>query len=119
MMRLLLDQGLPRSAAAILRDKGYDVIHVAEAGLRDARDIEIIDYAREQSRIIVTLDADFHALLKVGGHARPSVIRLRLEGLRGKELADLVEQILATVEQDVRQGALVTVNAKTIRVHRI
>ncbi len=119
MMRLLLDQGLPRSAAAILRDKGFDVIHVAEVGLRDAKDIEIIHYAREQSRIVVTLDADFHALLKVGGHSRPSVIRLRMEGLRGKELADLVEQVLATVDQDVRQGALVTVNAKTIRVHRI
>jgi len=119
MMRLLLDQGLPRSAAAILRDKGYDVIHVAEVGLRDAKDIEIIHYAREQGRIVVTLDADFHALLKVGGHSRPSVIRLRLEGLRGMELADLVEQILATVDQDVKQGALVMVNANTIRIHRI
>lgn len=42
MTRLLLDQGLPRSAAAILRDKGIDIIHVAEVGLRDAKDIEII-----------------------------------------------------------------------------
>jgi len=119
MTALLLDQGLPRSAAAILRDKGYDVLHVAEIGLRDARDIEIIHYAREQDRIVVTLDADFHALLKVGGHSKPSVMRLRLEGLRGAELADLVEQVFTTVENDLRQGALVTVNAKTIRVHRI
>jgi predicted nuclease of predicted toxin-antitoxin system len=95
------------------------VIHVDEVGLRDAKDLEIIHFAREQDRIVVTLDADFHALLKVGGHSRPSVLRLRLEGLRGAELAALVEQVLATVEQDLKQGALVTVNAKTIRVHRI
>jgi len=119
MMLLLLDQGLPRSAAAILRDKGYDVIHVAEVGLRDAKDIEIIHYAREQGRIVVTLDADFHALLKVGGHSGPSVLRLRLEGLRGAELAELIEQVLATVGPELKLGVLVTVNAKTIRVHRI
>jgi len=119
MMKLLLDQGLPRSAAAILREKGYDVIHVAEVGLRDAKDIEIIHYARSHVRAVVTLDADFHALLKVGGHSRPSVLRLRLEGLKGAELADLVVQVLTTVDQDLKQGALVTVNEKTIRVHKI
>jgi predicted nuclease of predicted toxin-antitoxin system len=119
MIRLLLDQGLPRSAASILRERGYDIVHVAEVGLRDAKDIEIIHQAREHGRVIVTLDADFHALLMVGGHESPSVIRFRLEGLKGRELANLIEQVLATVDHDVKQGALVTINEKTIRVHRL
>ena len=118
-MNLILDQGLPRSAAAILRDRGYDVSHVAEVGLNAANDMEILEHAREQGRVIVTLDADFHALLKIGGYSSPSVIRLRLEGLKGKELADLIEETLTMVGDDVRRGALVTIDAKTIRVHRL
>jgi predicted nuclease of predicted toxin-antitoxin system len=119
LISLLLDQGLPRSAAAILTSKGHDVLHVADLGLDEAKDMEIIQYARKQERTIVTLDADFHALLKVGGYSDPSVIRLRLEGLRGEELAELLEQVVSAVGNDLRNGALVTVNAKTIRIHRL
>jgi predicted nuclease of predicted toxin-antitoxin system len=46
-MRLLLDQGLPRSAAAILRGKGWDVIHVGEIGMAAAADEEILAYSDE------------------------------------------------------------------------
>ena len=43
MIDLLLDQGLPRSAVAALRSKGYSASHVAEIGLSEAKDIEIIE----------------------------------------------------------------------------
>ncbi len=119
MINLLLDQGLPRSAATILRSKGYSVAHVAEHDLSNAKDIEIIEHSRKEGSVIVTLDADFHALLKIGGYTAPSVIRLRIEGLKGEELADLIEQVLAAVGEDLNLGALVTVNEKTIRVHRL
>jgi predicted nuclease of predicted toxin-antitoxin system len=38
-MKLLLDQGLPRSAATLLSEAGIDTIHVAEIGLSAADDI--------------------------------------------------------------------------------
>jgi hypothetical protein len=62
-MKLLLDQGLPLSAAALLRDAGIDTIHVGEIGMSKAEDAEIIGKSRDEGRIIATLDADFHTLL--------------------------------------------------------
>ena len=119
MIRILLDQGLPCSAAGYLRRLGWDVIHAAEAKLSRATDTQILEHARQSNRILVTLDADFHALLAVSNADSPSVIRIRQEGLRGPELADLLEQVMEKVNPQLQDGALVTVTSKTIRIHRL
>lgn len=118
-MKLLLDQGLPRSTAAILRENGGDVLHVGEIGMSAARDQEIIEAALAQERTVVTLDADFHALIAVSGSSAPSVIRLRIEGLRGEGLAELLKKLWPAVAEDIQHGALVTVTTKTVRIHRL
>ncbi|MBK9216498.1 MAG: DUF5615 family PIN-like protein [Chloracidobacterium sp.] len=53
-MKLLLDQGVPRSTASVLRDAGLDALHVGEIGLADAADGEIIHQAALENRIVVT-----------------------------------------------------------------
>ena len=42
-MKLLLDQGLPRSAAGLLRNAGFDAVHTGEIGLARAEDAVILD----------------------------------------------------------------------------
>jgi predicted nuclease of predicted toxin-antitoxin system len=83
-MKLLLDQGLPRTAASLLRSHGIDAVHTGEIGLATADDPTLLRLARQQDRIVVTLDADFHALLALSGADKPSVIRLRIEGSEGR-----------------------------------
>jgi predicted nuclease of predicted toxin-antitoxin system len=61
--RLLLDQGLPASTAVLLRQSGWDVVHVSEIGMSRASDTDIVQRARAELRVCVTLDADFHSLL--------------------------------------------------------
>jgi predicted nuclease of predicted toxin-antitoxin system len=73
MIKMLLDQGLPRTAASLLRERGWDVQHVSERGMSRAEDSAIIALARLEQRMVVTLDADFHALLAVSGATGPSV----------------------------------------------
>ncbi len=62
-MKLLLDQGLPRTAAELLRVAGFDTLHVGDVGYATATDAAILQLALGEQRIVVTLDADFHALL--------------------------------------------------------
>lgn len=83
-MRWLLDQGLPRSAAAWLNETSEDALHVGDIGMADAADSSILLHALHEHRIVVTLDADFHSLLALNGSSQPSVIRIREEGLCGK-----------------------------------
>ena len=119
MTRLLLDQGLPRDAAAILRSAGWDAQHVGELGLGAASDERIIEQAIAESRVVITLDADFHALVAVAGDRKPSVIRIRREGLRGPELATIVIRILEATKDALSDGALVSVTEKSIRMHKL
>ena len=62
-MRLLLDQGLSRSAVLHLKNADIEAAHVGDRGLTTASDSKILDFGRQEDRIVVTLDADFHALL--------------------------------------------------------
>jgi predicted nuclease of predicted toxin-antitoxin system len=117
--KIILDQGLPRSTALILRTRGWDIVHVGDLGLSKANDMEILQFAFLHERVVVTLDADFHSLLMVNKLKSPSVVRLRLEGLKGEELAGVLENIWKEVSDDLAHGAMVTVDRNTIRVHRL
>ncbi|MFH7245831.1 MAG: DUF5615 family PIN-like protein [Spirulina sp.] len=118
-MKLLLDQGLPRSAAGLLRDVGIDTIHVGEIGMPEAEDAAILQTAREENRAVATLDADFHTLLALDEAISPSVIRIRIERLRAQEIMNLLTIVVAECEEDLDQGAAITVEPNRIRIRRL
>lgn len=115
-MKLLLDQGLPRSSAQHLREAGYDVVHVGEIGLAHAADATILEAASTEQRWVVTLDADFHLLLAKANASTPSVIRIRQEGLKGPEAAALIHEVVVRCGGELARGALVSVVPPYIRV---
>jgi predicted nuclease of predicted toxin-antitoxin system len=118
-MKLLLDQGLPLSAAALLRDANIDTIHVGEIGMSEAEDADIIQRARDEERVVVTLDADFHALLALDVATTPSVIRIRIERLCAQALTDLLLTVIAECGEDLEQGSATTVEPSRIRIRRL
>lgn len=81
-MKLLLDQGLPRSTSALLRTRGLDALHVAEIGMSPASDAAILARGRTDERVIVTLDADFHLLLAMTNAVTPLRTWLYRAGIR-------------------------------------
>ena len=119
MISILLDQGLPRSAASVLRDEGWDVLHTGDIGLSRATDRQILEYAQREERVIITLDSDFHTILALTNASAPSVIRIRLEGLRGHGLAHLIKKIWPRIEPQIKKGAMVTVTESGIRIRNI
>jgi predicted nuclease of predicted toxin-antitoxin system len=118
-MKLLLDQGLPRSAATLLCEAGIDTVHVAEIGLSAADDTDILERARDDERVVVTLDADCHALLALSAATSPSVIRIRIERLRAQALTNLLLTVLDEVAEDLEQGVIVTVEPSRVRMRRL
>ena len=118
-MLWLLDQGLPRTAAVLLRERGFDAIHVGELGMASATDPEIIRLAVKEERVIVTLDADFHAILAYSGMQKPSVIRLREEGLKAEKVCDIVLLIHSRFADSLSAGCVVTAATTKARIRML
>lgn len=64
-MRFLLDQDVYAVTARFLVDTGHDVILVAQIGLSQASDEEILKTAQQHNRILVTRDRDYGNLVFV------------------------------------------------------
>ena len=115
-MRLLLDQGLPRSTVLYFRNVETEALHAGEIGLSTASDSTILGFARDKGMIVVTLDADFHALLALSGASGPSVVRIRIEGLRAEGLARLLINVQKMCADEIEKGAMVSVTENGIRI---
>ncbi len=116
MTALILDMGLPQRTAKDLRSAGWDVVHVAAVGMGSEPDEAIVQSARSQARVIVTLDEDFARIVATSGNTAPSVILIRLQRLNRSRATELIPQVVTAIRDDLAGGCIATVTANGIRV---
>jgi predicted nuclease of predicted toxin-antitoxin system len=119
MNGILLDQGLAPRAAVLLRELGWDALHVAEIDFSRADDYQIIELARRERRVCVTFDHDFHSHLALTRADGPSVILIRAEGLDSAGQADLIQLVYDRCGDEIESGAAVSVDRTAIRVRKL
>jgi predicted nuclease of predicted toxin-antitoxin system len=84
-MRLLIDNQLPAALAAHLRGRGHDCVHVADAGLDEASDLDIWNHCIAADRVLISKDEDFVFLSSRPGDAG-RLIWVRLGNCRNPAL---------------------------------
>jgi predicted nuclease of predicted toxin-antitoxin system len=119
MIRVLLDQGLAPRAGELLRADGWNAVHVAEIGLDRADDRDILKVARQQDRVCITLDHDFHRHLALDQSLGPSVVFIRVEGLGSEGQVALIRHVWETCAEALDRGSAVTVDSRAIRIRRL
>ena len=62
-MRSLVEQCLSTDSASALTEAGHDVAHQRDVGIQRAKDLEVLDRARAEQRILVSADTDLGTLL--------------------------------------------------------
>lgn len=114
-MKFLADVNASGALTQWLRDMGHDVRQVAErdAGMADE---EIMQWAMQEQRVILTTDKDFEELIWRKGRRHCGV--LRLENLPRRERRALLEDVLASHAQDLAAGAIVIAQTKKIRIRK-
>jgi len=116
-MRFLIDENISPLVAEALRQQGYDAQHVREIGLKGQPDPEIMAYARQRCRCLITLDEDFANLrcYPLGTHA--GIIRLRLKFAPSSAVIKCLTQLLPQLPTDfLKKGSLVISDGATYRI---
>ncbi len=116
---LLTDQNIHADVAKFLRDNGFDVVEVQQAGLVGADDAAILAWAVSQGRVVVSHDADFGMLAIQAGVDHLGIVFLRPGHISPAVTIESVHKLLA-LDVDVIPPFLVTVkrtgDSITVRV---
>lgn len=115
-MRFVVDMNLSPRWIDYLQKFGHDAVHWSSVGLAGAADSEIMNWAAEHDRIVLTSDLDFGAILARSGAATPSIVQLRTESTlpvhAGRHLIDAIDR----VHVDLARGALLTIEPGAARI---
>lgn len=118
-MRLLADMHIAPGTVRFLRSLGHDVVRVDELLLPSAADEAIVAAATRDGRYILTQDLDFSASVALSGRTVPSVISLRLSSSRAERVNAVLQEVLPSLEKDLLEGAIVTVQDGRVRLRRL
>lgn len=91
-MKLLANENIPLASVLYLRANGFDVLYIAEL-FKGITDIEVLQLANEQERIIITFDQDYGTLIFQNGFKPPfGVIFLRFTIYAPIEPGQIIEK---------------------------
>ena len=77
-MRFIVDENVPPKIKRFLIEKGFDVVDVWDTGLEGKSDDQIMAYARQEKRAVVTFDKHFSDIVKYPPNLHYGVIRIRI-----------------------------------------
>lgn len=114
-MKFLADANIPQSVITLLTREHYDVldIKVQNSG---AKDIEIIELAQKEERIILTLDKDFLALTQFPKYQAPTIV-IRLKNQLPQHISEHLSQLLKNQKEKIISSSLTVITEEAATSH--
>lgn len=118
--KLLTDENIHPDVVRFLEEQGHDVLDVKRDGLVGSSDLELVQRALAERRVIVTHDRDFGRLVFVSGESIWGILYLRpghhdpaftLSTLRAVRAQHLVPEVPFTLVVE-RQGGRVKIRLR-------
>jgi predicted nuclease of predicted toxin-antitoxin system len=119
-VRFLVDASLSPAVAVLLIEAGHDAVHVGDALGLKVPDLEVLEHAAADGRVIIAADTDFGELLARRGVNSPSLVLFRRRtGRRPANQASLLLEHLPDVRPQLEEGAVVVIEEGRIRVRQL
>ncbi len=109
-MKILLDMNLSPRWVETLQAEGWETLHWSQVGDPRASDDVIMGWARQHGFVVFTHDLDVGSLLALTRARGPSVVQVRTQDIFPEAIASILLPLLKRYEQELEQGALLTVD---------
>jgi predicted nuclease of predicted toxin-antitoxin system len=117
-VKLFLDENLSPQHAVELRTEGHDAIAVLEVGLSGATDEQVLRFAVQNGRVLVTLDADFANVMRFPPERTLGVVRLKVHPATEERIRQAIRRALLFLQNIDIAGRLAVVDEHKIRIRR-
>ena len=115
-MKLFLDENLSPQHASELRAEGHEAASVLEVGLSGATDEQVLRFAVENGRVLVTLDADFANAIRLPPEQTLGVVRLKVHPATEERIRQAIRRALLFLRNIDIRGRLAVVDEDKIRI---
>jgi predicted nuclease of predicted toxin-antitoxin system len=117
-VRPKLDENLSRLLAPVLSSLGHDVTTAAEEGLLSRPDTAVAAAAKNDGRLLLTLDLEFGDLRKYPPGAHPGVILFRPRSYGPVTVNRIVGEFIRTNGLELLAGCVAVIDPDRVRVRR-
>lgn len=107
------------AAVAWLEAEGHEAVHASSVGLARAKDAEILDFARDGRRIVVTGDLDYPRLLAIQKADSPGVVLFRGGSYSDDQMLQLLDRVLSRSQPADLEHSITVVDRTRVRRHRL
>lgn len=114
-MRFLIDRCAGKLIAAWLRSQGHDVVESRERG-SDPGDRILLEWAANESRILITIDTDFGQLIFLENAPHRGLVRL--PDVVASKRVQIMEDLLIRFSAQLEDGSVITVRGGRVRISR-
>jgi predicted nuclease of predicted toxin-antitoxin system len=115
-MNLLIDMNLSPDWVTVLVQAGHTATHWSSVGSPQAKDREILTWARQRQQVVFTHDLDFGAILAATDAESPSVLQVRTAEPTPDHCGCIVLATLTRHAGALASGALISVDEIRARV---
>jgi predicted nuclease of predicted toxin-antitoxin system len=118
-VKFLADMPISPKTVAFLRSLGHEALRASERGLDRAKDESIVEFARANGMVILTMDLDFTAILARTQAQGPSTILFRLRNPTVEQVNRRLQELLPQAESQLQAGAIVIVEEERMRMRQL
>ncbi|MDR0470615.1 MAG: DUF5615 family PIN-like protein [Nitrososphaerota archaeon] len=115
MPGILVDQNIPRQVTVWMRQRGYEILTLTDAGIHGADDEKIAAYAVANNLVVLTQDRDFGEIYHNVYKRKLTVILVKTKDGTPKSIIETIENTHMRLDLKKLQNQLVIISKKRIR----
>jgi predicted nuclease of predicted toxin-antitoxin system len=115
-VRFVVDMNLSALWTAELAKDGHDAVHWSFVGAADASDDEILAWAANEGRVVMTADLDFGVAVATRRLTAPSVVQIRDANTDPDAIGPAVRLAIKAAGAVLIDGAILTINRHQARI---